>query len=86
MRLDKYLKVSRLIKRRTVANDACDGERVSVNGRQVKASYQVKVGDIIEIAFGQRSLKVEVLAVNEAAKKDETQSSSRLIKRRQFMV
>lgn len=71
MRLDKYLKVSRLIKRRTVANEACDGERVSVNGRQVKANYQVKVGDIIEIAFGQRSLKVEVLAVNETAKKDE---------------
>ena len=71
MRLDKYLKVSRLIKRRTVANDACDGERVSVNGRQFKASYKVKVGDIIEIAFGQLSLKVEVLAVNEAAKKDE---------------
>ena len=71
MRLDKYLKVSRLIKRRTVANEACDGERVSVNGRQVKARYQVKVGDIIEIAFGQRSLKVEVLAVNETAKKDE---------------
>ena len=56
MRLDKYLKVSRLIKRRSVANEACDGERVSVNGRQVKASYQVKVGDIIEIAFGQRTL------------------------------
>ena len=54
MRLDKYLKVSRLIKRRTVANEACDGERVSVNGRQVKASYQVKVGDVIEIAFGNR--------------------------------
>lgn len=71
MRLDKYLKVSRLIKRRTVANDACDGERVSVNGRQVKASYQVKVGDIIEIAFGQRTLKVEVLNINETAKKDE---------------
>ena len=71
MRLDKYLKVSRLIKRRTVANEACDGERVSVNGRQVKASYQVKVGDIIEIAFGQRTLKVEVLNVNETAKKDE---------------
>lgn len=71
MRLDKYLKVSRLIKRRTVANEACDGERVSVNGRQVKASYQVKVGDIIAIAFGQRSLKVQVLAVNETAKKDE---------------
>ena len=71
MRLDKYLKVSRLIKRRTVANDACDGERVSVNGRQVKASYQVKVGDVIEIAFGQRTLKVEVLAVTENAKKDD---------------
>lgn len=69
MRLDKYLKVSRLIKRRTVANDACDGERVSVNGRQVKASYQVKVGDVIEIAFGQRTLKVEVTAVTENATK-----------------
>ena len=69
MRLDKYLKVSRLIKRRTVANDACDGERVCVNGRQVKASYQVKVGDVIEIAFGQRSLKVEVTQINESANK-----------------
>ena len=69
MRLDKYLKVSRLIKRRSVANDACDGERVSVNGRQVKASYQVKVGDVIEIAFGQRALRVEVTAVNETASK-----------------
>lgn len=69
MRLDKYLKVSRLIKRRTVANEACDGERVSVNGRQVKASYQVKVGDVIEIAFGQHTLKVEVLNVNETASK-----------------
>ena len=69
MRLDKYLKVSRLIKRRSVANDACDGERVSVNGRQVKASYQVKVGDVIEIAFGQRTLKVEVTGVNEIANK-----------------
>ena len=67
MRLDKYLKVSRLIKRRSVANDACDGERV--NGRQVKASYQVKVGDVIEIAFGQRTLKVEVTEVNEIANK-----------------
>ena len=71
MRLDKYLKVSRLIKRRTVANEACDGERVSVNGRQVTASYQVKVGDIIEIAFGQRSLKVAVLAVSETVKKED---------------
>ncbi len=69
MRLDKYLKVSRLIKRRTVANEACDGERVSVNGRQVKASYQVKVGDVIEIAFGQRALRVEVTTVNETASK-----------------
>ena len=69
MRLDKYLKVSRLIKRRTVANDACDGERDSVNGRQVKASYQVKVGDVIEFAFGQRTLKVEVTAVTENATK-----------------
>ena len=69
MRLDKYLKVSRLIKRRTVANEACDGERVSVNGRQVKASYQVKEGDIIEIAFGNRSLKVEVTRISETANK-----------------
>ena len=69
MRLDKYLKVSRLIKRRTVANEACDGERVSVNGRPVKAGYQVKVGDIIEIAFGQHTLKVEVLNVNENVSK-----------------
>ena len=60
MRLDKYLKVSRLIKRRSVANDACDNERVTVNGREAKASYQVKLGDVIEIAFGQRTLRVEV--------------------------
>ena len=79
MRLDKYLKVSRLIKRRTVANEACDGERVSVNGRQVKASYQVKVGDIIEIAFGQRTLKAEVLSINETAKKDEAPAMYREI-------
>lgn len=71
MRIDKYLKVSRLIKRRTVANEACDGERISVNGRQVKASYQVKVGDIIEIAFGQRTLKVEVTEINEHANKND---------------
>ena len=69
MRLDKYLKVSRLIKRRTVANEACDGERVSVNGRPVRASYQVKVGDVIEIAFGQRTLKVEVTGISENASK-----------------
>jgi len=71
MRLDKYLKVSRLIKRRTVANEACDTERVCVNGRQVKASYQVKVGDVIEITFGQRTLKVEVLQISETASKSD---------------
>ena len=63
MRLDKYLKVSRLIKRRTVANDACDGQRITVNGRTAKASYDVKIGDVIEIALGQRTVKVEVLSV-----------------------
>lgn len=69
MRIDKYLKVSRLIKRRTVANEACGGERISVNGRQVKPSYQVKLGDIIEISFGQRTLKVEVTDITEHAAK-----------------
>ena len=69
MRLDKYLKVSRLIKRRSVANEACDGERVRANGRQAKDSYQVKVGDVIEIAFGQRTLKVEVTQVSETVSK-----------------
>ena len=71
MRLDKYLKVSRIIKRRTVANDACDTERISVNGRVVKASYNVKVGDIIEVSFGQRTLKVRVTDVKETVKKDD---------------
>lgn len=65
MRLDKYLKVSRIIKRRTVANDACDAERVTVNGRPAKASYEVKQGDVIEITFGQRALKVRVLDVKD---------------------
>ena len=63
MRLDKYLKVSRLIKRRTVANEACDNERVTVNGRVARASYDVKVGDVITIRFGQKSLSVEVVSV-----------------------
>ena len=71
MRIDKYLKVSRLIKRRTVANSACNGERISVNGRPVKASYQVKPGDVIEIAFGQRTLKVEVTGVSETVRKED---------------
>ena len=65
MRLDKDLKISRIIKRRTVANDACDAEHVSVNGRRAKASYDVKVGDIIEISFGERTLKLRVLEVKE---------------------
>ena len=69
MRLDKYLKVSRLIKRRTIANEACDSERVMVNGREAKASYQVKIGDVIEIAFGNRGLRVEVTDISENAKK-----------------
>lgn len=71
MRLDKYLKVSRLIKRRTVANEACDNGRISVNGRVVKASYDVKVGDKIEISLGSRTLAVEVLQVAETVKKDD---------------
>ena len=65
MRLDKYLKVSRLIKRRTVANEACDNAHVTVNGRAAKASYDVKTGDIIEITFGEKSLRVRVLDVKE---------------------
>ena len=71
MRLDKYLKVARLIKRRTVANDACDGDRVTVNGREAKASYQVKVGDVIGITFGNRSIRVKVLTVPEFANKEQ---------------
>ena len=71
MRLDKYLKVSRLIKRRTVANEACDGERVTVNGRIAKASYEVKVGDVIEIRFGANTTRVEVLKVADNVRKDD---------------
>lgn len=71
MRLDKYLKVSRLIKRRTVANDACDSQHISVNGRIAKASYDVKEGDIIEITFGEKTLKVLVLNVKEHVNKNE---------------
>ena len=71
MRLDKYLKVSRLIKRRTVANEACDAGRVSVNGKVARASYDVKPEDVIEIAFGNKTLKAKVLKVAETVKKDE---------------
>lgn len=70
MRLDKYLKVSRIIKRRTVANEACDAGRVLVNGNVARASYAVKVGDIIEISFGTKELKVKVTQINEHATKD----------------
>ena len=71
MRLDKYLKVSRLIKRRTVANEACDNGRISVNGRVVKASYEVKEGDRIEISMGTRTVAVEVLQVADNVRKDD---------------
>jgi ribosomal 50S subunit-recycling heat shock protein len=71
MRLDKYLKVSRLIKRRTVANEACDNGRISVNGRVVKASYEVKVGDRIEIFMGTRTVTVEVVQVADNVRKDD---------------
>ena len=74
MRLDKYLKVSRLIKRRTVANEACDNTRVTVNGRPAKASYDVKVGDRIEIQFGQRTVAVDVLQVADNVRKDDAKA------------
>ena len=79
MRLDKYLKVSRLIKRRTVANEACDAGRVMVNGKVARASYDVKVGDQIEISFGTKPVRVEVLEVKETVKKDETSQMFRYL-------
>ena len=79
MRLDKYLKVSRLIKRRTVANEACDNSRITVNGRPAKASYDVQVGDRISIGFGSRTLTVEVLAGAEAVRKDNASAMYREI-------
>ena len=74
MRLDKYLKVSRLIKRRTVANEACDGGRVSVNGKIARASYDVKVGDVISIQFGAKPVSVRVLEVKDTAYKDDAKT------------
>ena len=71
MRLDKYLKVARIIKRRAVASNACDAEHVKVNGKDAKASYQVKIGDIIELSMGDRTVKVRVTDVKEYTKKDE---------------
>lgn len=74
MRIDKFLKVSRLIKRRTVANEACDHERIVVNGRVVKASYDVKVGDVIEMHFGERVICVRVKEIAEHVRKDDASS------------
>ena len=79
MRLDKYLKVSRLIKRRTVANEAADSGRVLLNGKEAKPSANVKVGDIIEIGFGNKSVKVEVLAIADTTKKEEAKELVRYI-------
>ena len=79
MRLDKFLKVSRLIKRRTVANEACDAGRVFVNGKASKASVKVKTGDIIEIQFGTKTVKVEVLDIQETTKKEEAKDLFRYL-------
>lgn len=79
MRLDKYLKVSRLIKRRTVANEACDSGRVMINGRTAKAGAEVKAGDIITISFGNREVKVEVLDVQETMRKEEAKELFRYL-------
>ena len=79
MRLDKYLKISRLIKRRTVANDACDAGRVLVNGKTAKASVNVKDGDVIEIQFGSKAVKVEVLDVQETVRKEEAKELYRYL-------
>ena len=79
MRLDKFLKVSRLIKRRTVANEACDAGRVTINEKPAKASAQVKPGDVIEIQFGTSSVKVEVLDVQETVRKDDAKELYRYL-------
>ena len=79
MRLDKYLKVSRLIKRRTVANEACDAGRVTVNNKVARASYDVKVNDIIEISFGARNVKVQVTDISETVRKDDAALLYRII-------
>ncbi|WP_308754234.1 RNA-binding S4 domain-containing protein [uncultured Anaerotruncus sp.] len=79
MRLDKYLKITRLIKRRTVANEACDAGRVSVNGKVARASYDVKEGDVIELNLGQKPLRVQVLKVSEYATKDTAAEGYRVV-------
>lgn len=82
MRLDKFLKVSRIIKRRTVANEACDAQRVLVNGQSRPASYEVRLGDIIEVQLGARPLKVRVLALNEVTNKDNASSNYEVLEER----
>lgn len=79
MRLDKYLKVSRIIKRRTIANEACDAGRVTVNGKVARASLDIKVNDIIEISFGSKNVKVMVLAVIETVRKDDVAQLYKII-------
>lgn len=79
MRLDKYLKVSRIIKRRTVANEACDAGRVLVNGKAARASYEVKPGDILELQLGSRSVKAQILSVNEYARKGEAEEMYKIL-------
>ncbi|MCI7085444.1 MAG: RNA-binding S4 domain-containing protein [bacterium] len=74
MRLDKYLKVSRVIKRRTVANDACDAGKVAVNGKIARASYDVKIGDVVEITFGEKKIKFKITSINETVRKDDASS------------
>ena len=79
MRLDKYLKVSRIIKRRTVANDACDTQHVTVNGREAKASYNVKIDDVIEVTFGQKKIKLKVVSIKETTAKADASSMYEII-------
>lgn len=79
MRLDKFLKVSRLIKRRTVANEACDSERISVNGKNAKASYDVKLGDVITVMFGSKTVTVRVLEIKDTTKKSESSGMYEII-------
>ena len=79
MRLDKYLKISRIIKRRTIANEACDAGRVMVYGKVARASYDVKVGDVLEIEFGTRVVKVQVTQITESVKKDDAVSLYKII-------
>ena len=79
MRIDKFLKVSRLIKRRTVANEACDAGRVKMNEKPLRASYEVKIGDIIEIGFSQKTVKIKVLSTKESVKKEDASNMYEII-------